>query len=144
MVRDIYFLLHNLSSYFLSAASGGLLAENDVLVLQMDVVDTDSHQRHFDYALRHFGSVDILVNNAGRSQRALWENIDVKVDRDMFNLNVFATLNLSRVALRYFNTKGAGHIAVTSSITGIIGVPFSATYTGSKHALHVISVFFFY
>lgn len=103
----------------------------------MDVTKLHLHESYFNTAVRHFGTVDILVNNAGRSQRALWENIDISVDKDMFELNVFATLNLSRVAVRFFNTKGTGHIAVTSSVTGIIGIPFSATYTGSKHSLHV-------
>lgn len=103
----------------------------------MDVLDFDSHRKHFDHAVRHFGTVDILVNNAGRSQRALWEEIDVKVDQQMFNLNVFSTLNLSRVALKHFGAKGTGQIAVTSSVTGFIPAPYSATYTGSKHAIHV-------
>lgn len=103
----------------------------------MDVLDFDSHRKHFDHAVRHFGTVDILVNNAGRSQRALWEDIDIKVDQEMFNLNVFSTLNLSRIALKHFNAKGTGQVAVTSSVTGFLPAPFSATYTGSKHAIHV-------
>ena len=81
--------------------------------------------------------LDILVNNAGRSQRALWEKIDLKVDKEVFDLNVFSIISLSRVVLKYFLEKGRGHFAVTSSTAGIIGVPFSASYTGSKHALHV-------
>lgn len=109
----------------------------------MDVLDFDSHRKHFDHAVRYFGTVDILVNNAGRSQRALWEEIDLKVDQQLFNLNVFSTLNLSRVALKHFNGKGSGQIAVTSSVTGFLAAPFSATYTGSKHAIHV-GFYFFY
>lgn len=114
-----------------------MLQDNDVLVITMDVLDYGSHQRHFDYAVRHFGTVDVLVNNAGRSQRAIFEDIHINVDKQMFDLNVFATLNLSRIAIHYFNTKGSGHIAVTSSVAGIIPAPFSATYIGSKHAVHV-------
>lgn len=121
----------------LTALSGDQLKDGDILVLQMDVLDYDSHKRHFDHAVRHFGTVDILINNAGRSQRALWEDIDLTVDRQMFDLNVFATLNLSRIAVRYFNTKGTGQIAVTSSVAGLIPAPFSATYIGSKFAIHV-------
>lgn len=103
----------------------------------MDVLDLGSHQRYFDYAVRHFGTVDVLINNAGRSQRAVFEDIEISVDKQMFDLNVFSTLNLSRVAIRYFNTKGSGHIAITSSVAGLIAAPYSATYDGSKHAVHV-------
>lgn len=81
--------------------------------------------------------MDILINNAGRSQRAVWEEIDIQVDKQMFDLNVFGVISLSRIAVRHFNTRGKGCIAVTSSLAGIIGVPFSGSYTGSKHAIHV-------
>lgn len=73
----------------------------------------------------------------GRSQRAIWDSIDLAVDKQMFDLNVFSVVNLSRVALDHFNKRGEGHIAVVSSLAGVIGVPFSGTYTGSKHAIHV-------
>lgn len=55
----------------------------------------------------------------------------------MFDLNVFSVLSLSRIAMKYFITQARGQIAVTSSLAGIIGVPYSGSYTGSKHALHV-------
>lgn len=129
--------------FFFLAASGGLLQENDVLVIQMDMLDFDSHKKHFDYAIRHFGTVDVLINNAGRSQRALWGDIDVKVDQQLFDLNVFSTLNLSRIALKHFNAKGTGQIAVTSSVAGFLPAPYSATYTGSKYAIHVKPNVFF-
>lgn len=81
--------------------------------------------------------LDILINNAGRSQRAAWEEIELEVDREAFDLNVFSVINLSRIAVRYFNEVGSGQIVATSSIAGIIPAPFSATYNATKHALHV-------
>ncbi|XP_050300857.1 dehydrogenase/reductase SDR family member 7 isoform X2 [Anthonomus grandis grandis] len=116
--------------------SNGQLEEKDILVIPMDVLDLSSHKTHFQHAIRHFGHVDILINNAGRSQRANWENIDITVDRQMFELNVFAVVNLSRVALEHFNKRGQGHLAVVSSLAGILGAPFSGSYTGAKHAIH--------
>ncbi|CAH1155746.1 unnamed protein product [Phaedon cochleariae] len=116
--------------------SNGLLEEKDILVIPMDMTDFPSHQKHFQEAVAHFGTVDILLNNAGRSQRAMWDNIELAVDKQMFNLNVFGVINLTRVALQHFNKVGAGHVAVTSSLAGIIGVPYSCTYTGTKHAIH--------
>jgi dehydrogenase/reductase SDR family member 7 len=62
------------------------------------------------------------------------------VDRQVFELNVFSVVSLSRVALNYFATRSPdleGQIAVTSSIAGLVGAPYSPSYTGSKHALHV-------
>lgn len=77
------------------------------------------------------------MQNAGRSQRAQWENIEISVDREMFELNVFSILSLSRLAVKYFIQSGGGHFVITSSVAGILPVPRSASYCGTKHALHV-------
>lgn len=117
-----------------------LLGANDILVLKMDMTDTDTHQRHFDMVINHFGRIDVLVNNAGRSQRASFEEIDLRVDRELFDLDVFSVVNLTRLYVKH--CKGQGHVAVTSSSVGLISVPNSASYTAAKHAIHVGSTIF--
>lgn len=120
------------------AAARGLLAQKDVLILQMDILQLDKHQAHLYTVLNHFERLDVLVNNAGRSQRANWVDIDIQVDRDLFELDVFSVVHLSRLVVRYFleQNGGRGHIAATSSIAGFSPVPFSATYCAAKHALN--------
>ncbi|RZB39976.1 dehydrogenase/reductase SDR family member 7 [Asbolus verrucosus] len=115
--------------------SKGQLNDNDILVIPCDITNLSVHKQIFERTIQHFGTLDILVNNAGRSQRALFEYIDIGVDKQMFDLNVFAVVNLSRLAVNYFNEKGSGHVAVVSSLAGVFGVPYSATYTASKHAI---------
>nr|CAD7263453.1 unnamed protein product [Timema shepardi] len=131
---------------------GKLLEPTDVLTLPLDVTSYGDHQAAFNTVIQYFGKVssgvrsadywyegallDVLVNNAGRSQRCVWEEVELEVDRQMFDLNVFGVIHLTRIAVRYFLEKGAGHVAATSSIAGVQGVPFSGTYTATKHALH--------
>lgn len=112
------------------------LEDDNILVLDFDICNVDLHQEIFEKIINKFGKLDILVNNAGRSQRAHWEDIDINVDREMFELNVFSQLSLSRIAIKYFLKNNGGHIVVTSSLAGILPVPHSGTYTGTKHALH--------
>ena len=78
-----------------------------------------------------------MLHNAGKSQRARWEHTDIKVDLDLFNLNVFSIVNLSRCIMPHFLERNSGTFALMSSTAGKAGVPFSGSYTGSKHALHV-------
>lgn len=116
------------------------LKPEDILVLPMDILDNDKHQQHFDKVVKHFnGQLDVLVNNAGRSQRAQFKDIELKVDREMFELDVFSIINLTRIYVNYVvkERNGVGHVAVTSSSVGLMAVPNSASYNGAKHAIHV-------
>jgi len=114
----------------------GGLKDQDVLVLPLDITEVHKHQSSFNKVIQHFKKLDILVNNAGRSQRAVWEQIDLEVDKQMFELNVFATLSLSRIAAKYFLERNDGHIAVTSSVAALTPLPYSPTYCATKASLH--------
>jgi dehydrogenase/reductase SDR family protein 7 len=61
----------------------------------------------------------------------------MKVDRDLFETNVFGLVNLSRIVVPYFLSKKKGQVAVSSSVCGKMGAPCSDTYNATKHALHV-------
>ncbi|XP_035226107.1 dehydrogenase/reductase SDR family member 7-like isoform X2 [Stegodyphus dumicola] len=112
------------------------LPEDDILVLPFNMTDYDVHEECFKKVLQKFEKLDVLVNNAGRSQRANFEDIDISVDKELFNINVFATLNLTRKVLPHFLENKSGHFVVTSSCVGKMGAASSASYTASKHALH--------
>ncbi|XP_029168983.1 dehydrogenase/reductase SDR family member 7 [Nylanderia fulva] len=112
------------------------LSDDDVEVYPLDLLDEDSHKKAFLHVIDKFGKLDILVNNAGRSQRAQWEEIEMTVDREMFDLNVFSCISLSRLAVKHFLQTGTGQIVINSSVAGFLPAIKSATYCGAKHALH--------
>ncbi|KAG8297995.1 Dehydrogenase/reductase SDR member 7 [Homalodisca vitripennis] len=126
----------NLSKVKQKCIAAGLPA-TDVLILPMDVLEIQKHEQYFQQVIAHYGQLDILVNNAGRSQRALWEDIDIAVDKEIFKLNVFSVVSLARLAVRYFNEKGGGHLVTMSSLAGVVGAPYSGSYTATKHAIMV-------
>lgn len=108
----------------------------EVLTVPFNICDFACHEEQLKKVLDCYGKLDILVNNAGRSQRAAFEEIPLEVDREMLDVNLLGPVCLTRTVVKYFKAKGQyGHIVVTSSVAGKIGAPFSATYTGSKHAL---------
>ncbi|XP_053983494.1 dehydrogenase/reductase SDR family member 7-like [Hylaeus volcanicus] len=120
------------------------LNDLDVEVLPMDVCDINSHEAAFNRVIEKFNRLDILVNNAGRYQLGRWEQIDISVDKGMFELNVFAQVALTRVVVKYFTQMGTGHIVVTSSLGGVVAMPFSGSYSGSKFALQGYFYSFWY
>lgn len=120
------------------SASNNQLNPDDVLVLKMDLLQFNNHQTYFNKVLAHFGHIDVLVNNAGRSQRANWQDIDIQVDRELFELDVFSVVNLTRIYVNYLlKSNKRGHVAVTSSVAGLIAVPGSCSYVGAKFAIQV-------
>lgn len=117
-------------------AANPKLKSDNILIVPFDMTNLSAHEESFKTIIAHFGKLDVLISNAGRSQRAQWQDIDLQVDRELFDLNVFSLVHLNRIVLRHFLDKNAGHLAVVSSIAGVIGAPFSGTYSGSKFALH--------
>ena len=111
-------------------------AADQVLVLPLDVTDREQHRPAFSQLLAHFGRLDVLINNAGRSQRCDWAATHPDVDRQLFDLNVFAPVELTRLVLPELLSRRDGQVVVMSSTAGTCPVPCSGSYTGSKHALH--------
>lgn len=118
-------------------ASKGRLTHQDVFVLPMDLANLSTHQEGFDAVLDHFGRLDVLVNNAGRGHLSYGHETSMEVTVSNFQLNVFAVLNLTNIAVNHWISKDQpGHIVVTSSIAGLIPFPLASSYAATKHALH--------
>ncbi|GFR60965.1 dehydrogenase/reductase SDR family member [Elysia marginata] len=109
--------------------------EEDILVLPLDLVDFQSHSKKVQEVLEYFYRVDILVNNAGKSQRALWMDIELEVDRFMFEVDVLGPVSLTRALLPHMIERKQGQIAVVSSLAGKSGVSGMRSYCGAKHAV---------
>ncbi|XP_053209760.1 dehydrogenase/reductase SDR family member 7-like [Panonychus citri] len=112
------------------------LQEKDIILVPFNLTETIKHEEAYKKIIGYFKQIDIFFCNAGRSQRARFEEIDIQVHRDLFEINVFSGVNLSRLLVSGWLTEShPGHIVVTSSIAGKFGLPFSASYTASKYAL---------
>ncbi|XP_074602429.1 dehydrogenase/reductase SDR family member 7-like [Brevipalpus obovatus] len=110
--------------------------KDDVLTLPFDLKNSSIHQKIYDEIINYFGRIDVFVHNAGIAQRSAFHEIDIQVDREIFEINVFSGVNLSRLLVRHwYESNYPGQIVVTSSITGKFALTNSASYTASKHAL---------
>ena len=73
---------------------------------------------HFDVSSLFYFQINVMLHNAGKSQRARWEYTDLEVDKDVFNLNVFSVVNLSRCIMPHFMERNSGTFALMSSAAG--------------------------
>ena len=110
-------------------------SEDCILVLPLDVTDHDSMPAAVERVRRTFGRVDMLVNNAGISQRSLCVYTEIPVYRRLFEVDVLGQIALTKAVLPGMLEQRSGHIAVTSSVAGKIGVPYRTGYCAVKHAV---------
>lgn len=112
----------------------GLDAEQ-VLVLPLDVTDDKSMAAAVERVMATFGRIDLLINNAGISQRSLFVDTDMSVYRRILDVDVLGQIALTKAVLPVMLEQAGGHIAVTSSVAGKIGVPYRTGYCAAKHAV---------
>jgi dehydrogenase/reductase SDR family protein 7B len=87
-------------------------------------------------ALTCFGRIDVFISNAGLAVKDYAVDTRLDIDQKLMNVNYFAPTVLTKHLLPHFLERGAGQIAVVSSLSGKYGVPRIAAYAASKHALH--------
>ncbi|CAH3168848.1 unnamed protein product, partial [Porites lobata] len=110
--------------------------DQDILVLPLDLLKYDTHEKLGQDVLNHFGKVDILVNNGGRTQVSLIRKTSLEVERAVLGLNTVGTISLTKAVLPHMIKRREGQIVFVSSIFGKFGFPYHSTYSASKHALH--------
>ena len=82
--------------------------------------------------------IDTLFNNAGIMESGPMVEIPMSVFRSVFETNVFAALELAQGFARKMVRRGSGRIVWTSSVAGLVKVPFDGAYAASKHAVEGI------
>jgi short-subunit dehydrogenase len=69
------------------------------------------------------------------SMRALFEEVDLSVIRQLMDINFFGTVYATKYALPHI-LKSQGSIVAISSIAGYRGLPARTGYSASKFAMH--------
>ena len=111
------------------------LPEDHILVLPLDVTSWDTLPGAVQTVLDRFGAVDLLVNNAGVSQRSLCKDTDLAVYQKLMDVDVMGQIALTKAVLPHMLNRGSGHLSVTASVAGKVGVPQRSGYCAAKHAV---------
>lgn len=94
--------------------------------------------------LARHGRLDVLVNNAGVTRVIPHHDLDAATDevfRRIFEVNVFGTWNLTRLAMPALRAGGDGAVVVVSSVAGVRPTGSSIPYAMSKAALnHMVAL----
>jgi corticosteroid 11-beta-dehydrogenase isozyme 1 len=105
-------------------------------VVPADLSNEETSNQVVEKAISLMGGIDYLVlNHITNSRYGLWtshKSHDFLVD--MFNVNTFSYVWMANAALPSLQSSG-GQIVVISSFAGWVGVPHTAVYSSTKHAL---------
>ena len=82
---------------------------------------------------------DIFVANAAVNEGGPLGEVPMMNFRELFEVNVFSTLETAQIAARKFVEKGKGKIVFMSSMAGIMATPYVGPYTATKHAIEAIA-----
>jgi short-subunit dehydrogenase len=112
---------------------------SEALAVPTDVTQPDQVESLLKQAAEKFGRLDVLVNNAGRGLYNLIENTDPKDFIEIFDLNVFSVLRLTKFALPLLKKSLSPKIINLSSVAGHLTGPKMSAYCASKYALNSLS-----
>jgi NAD(P)-dependent dehydrogenase (short-subunit alcohol dehydrogenase family) len=111
-------------------AMGG--AQDDVLVVKLDVTSPADAQAAVQAAVDRFGRIDVLVNNAGNFYAGFFEEISPEDFRAQIETTLFGPLNVTRAVLPVMRAQRSGVVVAISSTAGIVGFEFNSAYAASK------------
>jgi len=113
-----------------------LLQAQGLESIYLDLNNSESIKNTVNTVLeKTHGTLDYLFNNAGFAQPGAVEDLSRDMIRVQFETNVFGLLELTNQIIPVMRRQGRGRIVNTSSILGIINMPYRGAYNASKFAL---------
>ncbi|HEY8604611.1 SDR family NAD(P)-dependent oxidoreductase [Tsuneonella suprasediminis] len=107
----------------------------DTLILPFDVRDEAALADVAAKALNWKGAIDFAVANAGISQRSAALETDMKVYREIIEVDLIAQIAFAQCLIGPMSAHGSGRLAFVSSIAGKVGVPMRTAYCAAKFGL---------
>lgn len=108
----------------------------NALALGADVTNRSDVERLVKETVAHFGTIHVLVNNAGGiGNPSSFEELSDDDWENVFNLNLFSAVRITRAVLPYMKGQKWGRIIDMSSESGIQPDPTMPHYNASKAAL---------
>jgi NAD(P)-dependent dehydrogenase (short-subunit alcohol dehydrogenase family) len=104
-------------------------------MLELDVTSDASVEACARAFLETAGRIDVLINNAGYLQSGAVEEVTLDQAHAQFETNFFGVVRMVRAVLPAMRAQKSGLIAATSSLAGLMPLPFWGHYAASKFAV---------
>lgn len=105
-----------------------------VVLLPLDITDSRQIESVATRTLAR-GGVDVVFNNAGYGLAGPLEGVTDEQMLRIVNTNLMGPIRVTKAFIPYFREKKAGLFINTTSIGGLMTVPFNSMYHATKWAL---------
>ena len=103
-------------------------------LIEIDITDDSALETLLADLYLRYGKIDVLINNAGYGILEEFDQISDQDIHQMFEVNTFALMNLSRRIGARMKEKRQGHIINIVSMAGLIATGKSSLYSATKFA----------
>jgi short-subunit dehydrogenase len=117
----------------------GVTDSRRFLPLAVDLGNMGTIQNSIEETISNFGSIDVVVNNAGYGMAGTLEETAEQAIKDIFDVNVFATLHITKCVLPIMRQQRSGYIINMGSVAGFVGAPGWSVYSATKAAVAAFS-----
>lgn len=107
------------------------------LCIALDITDATQIEQALQQVLAEKDRIDWLINNAGLSQRALIQDTSMDTERKIMEIDYFAQVAMTKAVLPTLVQQKSGRVVFISSVAGLIGTQYRATYSAAKAAIHM-------
>lgn len=112
--------------------------KDQLLVAKCDARDEKEIQNAVKKFVDKYKSIDIAVHNACKCTFGAMEGTNETIYKDVFDINYFGALRLTREVVKYMKNIG-GKVIFTSSGVGVMGFTNISPYASSKGAIESLA-----
>lgn len=117
------------------ASDCALRHNTKVTPICFDITDSAALKAGLMSVYKAEGHIDCVVNNAAIIANQKLGMVTKALLEKMYNVNVFAVIDMLQIASRLMARKGGGSIVNIASITGVVGSPGQVAYSSTKGAV---------
>jgi NAD(P)-dependent dehydrogenase (short-subunit alcohol dehydrogenase family) len=133
-------LMRSGATVYAASRRGGATIEDaasrgKIVAIKMDVNSETEIASTVGKIVAENGRLDAVACNAGNGISGAIEDTSPEEAKYQFETNFFGAVKCIQACLPVFREQGYGKILATSSVGGVVPIPFQAFYSASKSAL---------
>ena len=129
-------------------ATASLFAERGWRVFELsrhgaiycDVCDSESCRKAVAEVLTQTDHIDVVISNAGYGISGPIEFTEIADAEHQMDVNFMGAVRFTQAVLPQLRAQRYGRIIYTSSVAGVLAVPYQAFYSASKAAINALAL----